>query len=178
MILKSKPRLPRCAGVSYDPVTQKCCYWRVIPKRAPCTKCFIFGYDPSTHLCCERRIILKNAPCYVRCAQYFYNIKTHQCCGHSRVIPKSTPCRSTCGPLSHNPNTQRPRVRIPLKPRNPFFRAFTQLLKLRFTAMVTYSFHLYSRSSHNFILCSFLSRVDELNKLAGLQCMSLHSSGW
>ena len=25
---------------------------------------------------------------------------------------------------------------------NPFFRAFSQLLKLRFTAMVTYSFHL------------------------------------
>ena len=33
-----------------------------------------------------------------------------------------------------------------------FFRAFSQLLKLRFTAMVTYSFHLYSRSSHYFIL--------------------------
>ena len=33
-----------------------------------------------------------------------------------------------------------------------FFRAFSQLLKLRFTAMVTYSFHLYSRSSHHFIL--------------------------
>ena len=32
---------------------------------------------------------------------------------------------------------------IPLKPRNPFFRAFSQLLKLRFTAMVTYSFHYY-----------------------------------
>ena len=31
-------------------------------------------------------------------------------------------------------------------------RAFSQLLKLRFTAMVTYSFHLYSRSSHHFIL--------------------------
>ena len=30
---------------------------------------------------------------------------------------------------------------FPLKPRNPFFRAFSQLLKLRFTAMVTYSFH-------------------------------------
>ena len=25
---------------------------------------------------------------------------------------------------------------------------------------------------------SFLSRVDELNKLAGSQCMGLHSSGW
>ena len=36
--------------------------------------------------------------------------------------------------------TQRSRVRIPLKPRNPFFRAFSQLLKLRFTAMVTYLF--------------------------------------
>ena len=41
-------------------------------------------------------------------------------------------------------------VRIPLKPRNPFFRAFSQLLKLRFTAMVTYSFHFYSRSLHHF----------------------------
>ena len=35
-------------------------------------------------------------------------------------------------------------------PKN-FFRAISQLLKLRFTAMVTYSFHLYSRSSHHFI---------------------------
>ena len=42
---------------------------------------------------------------------------------------------------------------IPLKLQNPFFRAFSQLLKLRFTVMVTYSFHLYSRSSHHFILC-------------------------
>ena len=32
-------------------------------------------------------------------------------------------------------------VQFPLKPRNPFFRAFSQLLKLRFTAMVTYSIH-------------------------------------
>ena len=31
--------------------------------------------------------------------------------------------------------------------------AISQLLKLRFTAMVTYSFHLHSRSSHHFILC-------------------------
>ena len=37
-----------------------------------------------------------------------------------------------------------------IRARNPFFRAFSQLLKLRFTAMVTYSFHLYSRSSHHF----------------------------
>ena len=41
----------------------------------------------------------------------------------------------------------------PVEARNPFFRAFSQLLKLPFTAMVTYSFHLYSRSSHHFILC-------------------------
>ena len=32
-----------------------------------------------------------------------------------------------------------------------FFRLFLQLHKLRFTAMVTYSFHLHSRSSHHFI---------------------------
>ena len=36
-------------------------------------------------------------------------------------------------------------------PENLFFGLFSQLLKLRFTAMVTYSFHLYSRSSHHFI---------------------------
>ena len=36
-------------------------------------------------------------------------------------------------------------------PRILFFGLFSQLLKLRFTAMVTYSFHLYSRSSHHFI---------------------------
>ena len=34
-----------------------------------------------------------------------------------------------------------------------FFGLFSQLLKLQFTAMVTYSFHLYSRSSHHFIQC-------------------------
>ena len=33
-----------------------------------------------------------------------------------------------------------------------FFRAILQLLNLRFTAMVTYLRHLFSRSSHNFIL--------------------------
>ena len=32
-----------------------------------------------------------------------------------------------------------------------FFGLFSQLLKLRFTAMVAYSFHLYSRSSRHFI---------------------------
>ena len=36
-------------------------------------------------------------------------------------------------------------------PKNFFSGYFSQLLKLRFTAMVTYSFHLYSRSSHHFI---------------------------
>ena len=39
--------------------------------------------------------------------------------------------------------TQRPWVRIPLKPQKTFFRATSQLLKLRFTVMVTYSFHLF-----------------------------------
>ena len=38
-------------------------------------------------------------------------------------------------------------------PKNLFFGLFSQLLELRFTAMVTYSFHLYSRSSHHFIQC-------------------------
>ena len=38
-------------------------------------------------------------------------------------------------------------------PKNLFFGLFSQVLKLRFTAMVTYSFHLYSRSSHHFIQC-------------------------
>ena len=47
-------------------------------------------------------------------------------------------------------------VEAPLKPRKTFFRTISQLLKLRFTAMVTYSFHLYSRSSHHFIQCCSL----------------------
>ena len=38
-------------------------------------------------------------------------------------------------------------------PKNFFFGLISQLLKLRFTAMVTYSFQLSSRSSHNFIFC-------------------------
>ena len=55
----------------------------------------------------------------------------------------------------------------------PFSEGRYELLNscnlLRFTAMVTYSFHLCSRSSHH----SFLSRVDELNKLAVLHCLGL-----
>ena len=42
--------------------------------------------------------------------------------------------------------------------------------------LVTCLFHFYSRSSYHFSLCFIPSRVDELNKLAGLQCMRLHSS--
>ena len=38
-------------------------------------------------------------------------------------------------------------------PKTLSFGLFSQLLKLRFTAMVTCSFHLYSRSSHHFIQC-------------------------
>ena len=38
-------------------------------------------------------------------------------------------------------------------PKNLFFGLFSQLLELRFTAMVTYSFHLYSGSSYHFIQC-------------------------
>ena len=46
-----------------------------------------------------------------------------------------------------------------------------------YTAMDTSSFHLYFRSSQLISLCvSFLSRVDELSKLASLQCMGLYSS--
>ena len=46
----------------------------------------------------------------------------------------------------------RPANLYPVEAPKSSFRAFSQLLKLRFTAMVTYSFHLYSRSSHHFIL--------------------------
>ena len=62
-------------------------------------------------------------------------------------------------------------------PKKFFFWLFSQLLKLRFTAMVTYSFHLYSPAVHIISLnVSFPSWVDELNKLASLQYMGLHSS--
>ena len=75
-------------------------------------------------------------------------------------------------------------VEVPNPPPNPLppppllFRASLQLLKnatqLRRSHL---HFHLYSRSSHFISLrVSFLSRVDKLNKLAGLQCMGLHSS--
>ena len=43
-------------------------------------------------------------------------------------------------------------------PKKLFFGLFSQLLKLRFTAMVTYSFHLYSRGSHHFIQYYILRR--------------------
>ena len=63
-------------------------------------------------------------------------------------------------------------------PEKLFFGLFSQLLKLRFTAMVTYSFHLTCIPAVHIISISvsFLSRVDELNKLASLQYMGLHSS--
>ena len=38
-------------------------------------------------------------------------------------------------------------------PEKHIFGLFSQLLKLQFTAMVTYSFHLYSRTSYHFIQC-------------------------
>ena len=53
-------------------------------------------------------------------------------------------------------------------------RVTLQLLKLRFTAMVTYSFYLYPRSLHNFILCFIFST--QCIDLACSQCMGLHSS--
>ena len=43
-------------------------------------------------------------------------------------------------------------------PKSFFGGAFLQLFKLQFTATVTYSFHLYSRSSHHFILCFLFYR--------------------
>ena len=51
-------------------------------------------------------------------------------------------------------------------PEKRFLGLFSQLFKLRFTAMVTYSFHLYSRSSHHFILCftpSFHGLMNSIN---------------
>ena len=46
-----------------------------------------------------------------------------------------------------------------------FFGLFSQLLKLRFTAMVTYSFHLYSRSSISFhsVFHSFHGLMNSIN---------------
>ena len=60
-----------------------------------------------------------------------------------------------------------------------FFQAILQLLKLRFNC----DGHIYDihficiPAVHIISFCvSFLSRVDELNKLACFQCMGLHSS--
>ena len=66
--------------------------------------------------------------------------------------------------------TQRPRVRIPLKPRKTFFRAISQLLKLRFTAMAT--------SVTSFVFPQFTSFHSVFHSFHGLKCMGLHSSGW
>ena len=52
------------------------------------------------------------------------------------------------------------------------FRGFNRIR----TAMVTHSFHWYSRSSHHFICVSFLSRVDELNKLGGSSVSSAQTT--
>ena len=53
----------------------------------------------------------------------------------------------------------------------------TQFKQLRFTVMVTFSFHLYIPAVHIISFCvSYLSQVDELNKFACLQFMGLHSS--
>ena len=64
-------------------------------------------------------------------------------------------------------------------PKN-FFRAISQLLNLRFTAMVTYSFHFYSRSSHHFILCLMYLPVFVLNassfiKAPAITILTLHT---
>ena len=61
------------------------------------------------------------------------------CLSRSISWEKRNVC-SNLAPLDTVARTQRPRVRIPLKPRKTFLRAISQLLKLRFTAMVTYSF--------------------------------------
>ena len=49
-------------------------------------------------------------------------------------------------------------------PRNPFFRAFSQLLNLRFTAMVSYSFHV-GITLKNW---KFLIKVEEYRNLVKL----------
>ena len=56
----------------------------------------------------------------------------------------------------------------PVEALKKFFRLFRNCLICDSTVMVTYSFHFYSHSSHHFILCFILSRVDELSKLASL----------
>ena len=61
--------------------------------------------------------------------------------------------------------SQRPRVRIPLKPRKPFqFRATSQLLKLRFNCDGHTFISLVFPQFTSFHSVSFLLRVDELNK--------------
>ena len=54
-------------------------------------------------------------------------------------------------------------------PKILFFGLFSQLLKLRFTAMVTYSFHLYSRSSHHYIQWKRSPSIPEIS-LSVLLC--------
>ena len=51
--------------------------------------------------------------------------------------------------VEHYSATQRPCIRIPLKARKIFFRLLRNCLNCDSTAMVTYSFHLYSLGSHH-----------------------------
>ena len=62
-------------------------------------------------------------------------------------------------------NALRPRVRIPLKPRNPFFRAFSQLLKLRFTCdgHILISFVFPQFTSFHSVFHSFHGLMNSIN---------------
>ena len=52
----------------------------------------------------------------------------------------------------------------PVEAPKTFFQATSQLLKLRVTVMATFSFHLYSCSSHNFIVFhSFHGLMNSIN---------------
>ena len=79
----------------------------------------------------------------------------------------------------HSSATQRPRVRVPLNPRNPFFFGLFRNCLNCDSLQWSHTHFICIPAVHIISFCvSFLSRVDELNKLAGLQCMGLHSSGW
>ena len=87
---------------------------------------------------------------------------------------------SLAGRALQHKHSSRPQAQIPLKPRKTFFGLFhiykcVNYDSLRWSHTVIHFICI--PAVHIISFCvSLLSRINELNKLAGLQCMALHSS--
>ena len=69
--------------------------------------------------------------------------------------------------------TQRPWVQIPLKRKKTFFQTILQLLKLLFTAMVTYSFQ--QIYCHHFVMSQHYKKIINEDNRTGLYLLLFHN---